>query len=1031
MGERRRWRLKRLRPKVAVPTGNNAELNQRDWLTGAIAMDMDIAVDLAPTLSGNTGLILGPASFYVDTNFALHLGRIDVSKFSTDNAAISSGSGEYRASFRGNSSKINQELTATTTGTTHSVTWGTLVATDVTIIGITFDGDPGPITPPADWSVAYTGTCPDGVGYMVYRTGQTGTPTTSFTTTNSVNSALWAVAVEDLSLTDVQFGGAIERLAPGTTLTALNQSSATEGVSVIDLRSYHGFGVSGVFTSTTFAGGWDLDRCWLKNDSLKGTGSAQILSALNTYPTALVDWEFQNDLDETVWVWSAFVLAEKSGTDYVSCRFYEKTDGYWEPLAQTTVYGDWDPDIWENYNTALRSDYSDAERINNSWQLGGSNFIEDSEGGDTVAFYPPRSITTAEVRLDRGLAFCFDADTTTNISGTTWSDGGAPFITNSNVTLPASVTLPAEIRFQFLPSFDVDLESDNNFHLGDRYFLNVLWGGLAWEDSSGQVYWHPMSSLSSGIWVGGDDSLLPTEDVPYTWFDYITYQVAMDNDNVDLYYYVESGGQTLMHSVPMRAFTNYMSTRGGAIKVSHTSGNDDSEIGAVIRLDQYALTMGDCPGTSGNYFSVPNEAAFVPINSMEIEVTVSRDNSTGTDTIMSLSDTDDESWKFEVLASSQLRFSYWTGSTWSIATSSTWHSFSPGDLMRFRVVVDCTSPADVNFYESTDGVTWTTIGNEIVYGGTLYLPSVTSPLLIGAIGNTLPASTDGFDGKFFYTKLTVDEAVVFEADFTEETVSASSFTATTGQTVTVVGTADIIADTGINDDRRIVGSYDAGDVKGSALWLTPDAKLKVKMVGVSNTIEATDSTALTVSDGDAIAVKADVIGTTLTFSEEPAPSLPLVGEAPYSTTRTQAVSTLGGVDYGSMEQAFYAGGYPEGSEFIECLNGGVYSAWTTEVGGAGAIADVGVFGALDQGETVTHLPDFDTDYGGNVLTALGDATTVIHLSEMDLDMGTYLTVPADVKLVELYINGVIVGTYTTPSWTFTDAVIGGDNRFLE
>jgi hypothetical protein len=198
------------------------------------------------------------------------------------------------------------------------------------------------------------------------------------------------------------------------------------------------------------------------------------------------------------------------------------------------------------------------------------------------------------------------------------------------------------------------------------------------------------------------------------------------------------------------------------------------------------------PGVSGNYLSVPDEAALDITGDIDIRVQVAMDDwisGVGQSLIGKFTTTgNQQSFLFSIHTTGALRF-YWSenGSTSINKISTAIPSVSDFEPLWVRVTLDVDNGAsgnDVKFYTSSDGVTWSQLGSTITTAGTTNIFASTAIVeTTYNVGTSfVPAGKfyraqilDGIDGT---TVLDVDTSVISSG-------SATSFTALTGQTVTI------------------------------------------------------------------------------------------------------------------------------------------------------------------------------------------------------------------------------------------------------
>lgn len=198
------------------------------------------------------------------------------------------------------------------------------------------------------------------------------------------------------------------------------------------------------------------------------------------------------------------------------------------------------------------------------------------------------------------------------------------------------------------------------------------------------------------------------------------------------------------------------------------------------------------PGVAGNYLSVPDEAALNITGDIDIRVQVAMDDWTpaATQTLLSKGTwSTTAAFRLEILANARLRlFTSPNGVNNVNTTSTVGVSVTDFNALWVRAVRDMDNGAGGNttqFFTSDDGVTWTQLGTDVISSGTTSINVSDRPVDIGAVnsggsqavaGKVYRAQIlDGIDGT---TVLDVDTSVISSG-------SATSFTALTGQTVTI------------------------------------------------------------------------------------------------------------------------------------------------------------------------------------------------------------------------------------------------------
>lgn len=186
-------------------------------------------------------------------------------------------------------------------------------------------------------------------------------------------------------------------------------------------------------------------------------------------------------------------------------------------------------------------------------------------------------------------------------------------------------------------------------------------------------------------------------------------------------------------------------------------------------------------GVAGNYAGVPHAANLESFTDFEIEAKLTPDSwvSSGDQTVVSKW-ASSVGYLLRIGASGVLRLGI-DAST--VLSSTAVVPFIAGQVGYVKASWRA-SDGRVQFFTSLDGVTWTQLGADVV--GPLALTNNGILLRIGERGGS-----DRFTGRFYYVKLRNNSAgtTVLDVDFTIQAGGATSFVATTGQTVTINSTS--------------------------------------------------------------------------------------------------------------------------------------------------------------------------------------------------------------------------------------------------
>jgi len=204
------------------------------------------------------------------------------------------------------------------------------------------------------------------------------------------------------------------------------------------------------------------------------------------------------------------------------------------------------------------------------------------------------------------------------------------------------------------------------------------------------------------------------------------------------------------------------------------------------------------PGGSANRLQVPDEAALDITGDITITARVALEDWTpaAVRRIVAkwLGPGNQRSYEFRINANGTLEFGFTTnGATVLGRTSTVAPTVADGNPLWIACTLDVDNGAsghDVRFFTSNDGVTWTQLGSTVTTAGTTSIFAGTAPLTIGSESD----GTNSMTGKVY--RATVANGIgaagvpggttVLDIDCDAITDgSATSFTAVTGQTVTI------------------------------------------------------------------------------------------------------------------------------------------------------------------------------------------------------------------------------------------------------
>lgn len=197
------------------------------------------------------------------------------------------------------------------------------------------------------------------------------------------------------------------------------------------------------------------------------------------------------------------------------------------------------------------------------------------------------------------------------------------------------------------------------------------------------------------------------------------------------------------------------------------------------------------PGIAGNSLSTPDAAALDITGDIDIRVKVALDDwtpSANSRLVTKYGSAGTRSYLFDINTTGNLRFT-WTadGTTGVTSTATAATGITDGAVKWVRATMDADNGAvghDVKFWLSDDGTTWTQVGSTVTTAGVASIYTASSPVVVGGDASTSSPAA----GKFYRAiiKSGIDGTTVLDVDTSVITSgAATSFTATTGQTVTI------------------------------------------------------------------------------------------------------------------------------------------------------------------------------------------------------------------------------------------------------
>jgi len=236
--------------------------------------------------------------------------------------------------------------------------------------------------------------------------------------------------------------------------------------------------------------------------------------------------------------------------------------------------------------------------------------------------------------------------------------------------------------------------------------------------------------------------------------------------------------------------TSFTATTGQTVTLTRsTSGTDTNDPTLLPHTGTNYLYL---PGVAGNYASTPDTPAISVTGDIEILCRVALDDWTPAaqaGLVTKYGGAGDRGWGVFVTPTGNFKLDWSTdGTTLTSATSSVGLGGADGTAYWIKVTRASVS-GNVNFYwaadSSTEPTSWTQLGTQVV-GATGGIFDNGPAIEVGARGG---GGVDMATGKFYraIVRNGIGGTTVFDADFTTGITSGAqaSFTATTGQTVTI------------------------------------------------------------------------------------------------------------------------------------------------------------------------------------------------------------------------------------------------------
>lgn len=241
----------------------------------------------------------------------------------------------------------------------------------------------------------------------------------------------------------------------------------------------------------------------------------------------------------------------------------------------------------------------------------------------------------------------------------------------------------------------------------------------------------------------------------------------------------------------MAGQTIYNLGTGGSVLNAQSGSTSGSDTGDPKFLDRTTRNYVYLPGSTGNYLSAPDETALDITGDLDIRVYVAMDDWTPASAMMLLSKSNtasSNSWRAYLNTDGTIVFDWSADGTNFLNSVSSATGLTDGSAKWLRITLDVNNGAGGNtttFYTSDDGSSWSTLGSAAVRAGTTSIYAGTASIEVGTFNGGLsnPAAMSVYRAQVYNgiggTKvLDIDTSVVTAG-------TAASFTATTGQTVTI------------------------------------------------------------------------------------------------------------------------------------------------------------------------------------------------------------------------------------------------------
>jgi hypothetical protein len=204
-------------------------------------------------------------------------------------------------------------------------------------------------------------------------------------------------------------------------------------------------------------------------------------------------------------------------------------------------------------------------------------------------------------------------------------------------------------------------------------------------------------------------------------------------------------------------------------------------------LDHTGTNYVYLPGIGSNTLSIPDAAALDIVGDIDIRVYVDLDNwTTGAFGCLISKDNESSNISYSLnIENGTLRLDWSADGTTRLLKIATNNCAVGAKWVRATLDVDNGAAGnDVKFYTSSDGTSWTQVGSTVTTAGVTSIYSGTANIAIGAFGSNAYRAA----GKYYRAQILngIDGTTVLNVDTSVITTgAATSFTAVTGQTVTI------------------------------------------------------------------------------------------------------------------------------------------------------------------------------------------------------------------------------------------------------